>query len=148
MGRRRRDDQDTAGSGRDPLAGCRRPRILLAEDDPAMRALLAQSLITQGFEVSESPDGMDVLARLASDDPEEFDLIISDIRMPGVTGLELLEGLHEREGFPPTILITAFGDAATHAEAARVGAVAVFDKPFEIEDLVAAVRRFLSATQP
>jgi len=112
-----------------------------------MRALLAQSLRADGFEVSESPDGMDVLARLASDDPEEFDLIISDIRMPGVTGLEFLEGLHEREGFPPTILITAFGDAKTHAEAARVGALAVFDKPFEIEDLIAAVRRALSTTR-
>jgi two-component system response regulator (stage 0 sporulation protein F) len=148
MGRRSRDDHDLARSARGGPARRAASRILLAEDDDAMRALLAQSLRDRGYDVSESHDGMDVLARLASDEPEEFDLIVSDIRMPGVTGLEFLEGLHDREGFPPTILITGFGDAAVHAEAARLGAVAVFDKPFEIDDLLAAVRKVLSVPRP
>ena len=72
-----------------------------------------------------------------------FDLIISDIRMPGITGIEVLEGLHAHENCPPMILITAFGDKETHAQAHRLGAAAIFDKPFDIEDLLANVRETL-----
>jgi FixJ family two-component response regulator len=56
--------------------------------------------------------------------------------MPGVSGLEVLEGMHNIESFPPMILITAFGDDRIHEEAARLGAAAIFDKPFQIDDLL------------
>ena len=70
----------------------------------------------------------------------EYDLIISDIRMPGVTGLEVLEGASQTDGFPPMILITAFGNEETHEQAERLGAVAFLDKPFEIELMIETVR--------
>ena len=70
-------------------------------------------------------------------------MIISDIRMPGLTGIEILEGLHTLESFPPMILITAFSDEETHAKAHRLEAAAIFDKPFDIEDLLAKVREIL-----
>jgi DNA-binding response OmpR family regulator len=128
--------------------GCgRAASVLVAEDDHEMRTLLVDVLRAEGYEVAEAQHGVDVLLRFVRDDPEQFDLIISDIRMPGVTGLEFLEGLREQEGFPPTVLITAFGDAATHAEAIRLGAVAVVDKPFEISELLALVRRTLARTE-
>jgi CheY-like chemotaxis protein len=119
-------------------------RILLAEDDNDMRKLLSWSLSKYGYEVVECTNGVQMLDHLGSfflpeEDPEIYDLIISDIRMPGVTGLEVLEGMHKYEKFPPMILITAFGDEETHAQARRLGAVAVFDKPFDIDKLIKIV---------
>lgn len=118
--------------------------ILLAEDDNEMRTFLAWVLGKKGYKVTECSTGMHLLDNLGSfvllTESAKFDLIISDIRMPGVTGLEVLEGLHDYEGFPPIILITAFGDEETHLKARRLGAVTVFDKPFELDDLLAKVR--------
>jgi DNA-binding response OmpR family regulator len=76
--------------------------------------------------------------------PNDFDLIISDIRMPGVNGLSVLEGLREFKGVPPIILITAFGDEQTHADAERLGAAAVINKPFEITELLSTAREILT----
>jgi CheY-like chemotaxis protein len=119
-------------------------RILLGEDDDQMRSLLAGELHREGYEVVECRNGVQLLDRLYSfllpHGREDYHLIISDIRMPGLTGLEILAGLADKPGFPPTILITAFGDDETHAEAERYHVVAVFDKPFDIEDLLAKVR--------
>ena len=124
------------------------PRILLAEDDDALRGLLAETVSGEGYEVTECRDGGEFLQCLQSfliDDEcsVDFDVIISDIRMPGLTGLEILEDLHEFEGFPPMILITAFGDDWTHMRAKKFGAAAIFDKPFEIDTLLAKVHEIL-----
>lgn len=114
-----------------------------------MRALLARALRRADYEVIECRDGVELLEHLGSyflyeEKHEKIDLVISDIRMPGLTGLEILEGLSKRDDFPPFVLITAFGDAATHAEAEKYGALAVFDKPFDIDDLIAKVRKILN----
>lgn len=123
------------------------PCILLAEDDDELRKLLTWSLHKEGYQVTECADGMVLLNNLDGylflGEAKCFDLIISDIRMPGITGIEILEGLHEHDDYPPMILITAFGDEETHAQAARLGAAAVFDKPFEIEDLLTKAREIL-----
>jgi CheY-like chemotaxis protein len=84
--------------------------------------------------------------RVVTPDPGvDFDLIISDIRMPAHSGLEILEAGPQLKGFPPMILITAFGSELTHARARRFGAVAVFDKPFDVNDLLVKVREVLSS---
>ena len=121
--------------------------ILLAEDDADMRDLLAQSLVAEGFALTRCVNGIQLLDCLSGlldhEPPEPFDVIISDIRLPGLTGLDILAGLHGSGILPPTILITAFGDAATHAAAYRAGAVLTLDKPFEMDDLIGVVRRVL-----
>ena len=128
-------------------AGPRHPttaRILVAEDDREMRALLTLSLRRAGYEVLECRDGMELLNQLGAFSfpprPDDIDAVISDIRMPGISGMEVLEALREVGHFPPVILITAFGDEETHLTAKRLGAVAVFDKPFDVEDLVEKIR--------
>jgi DNA-binding response OmpR family regulator len=127
-----------------------RHRVLLAEDDPEMRALMAMALRKSGYNVVECSDGIGMLTYLAAFllpaefAREPFDLIISDIRMPGVTGMEVLEGKPKNRKFPPMILITAFGDAETHALANRYGAAAIFDKPFDVDVLLDKAKEVLS----
>ena len=122
-------------------------RVLLAEDDDELRKLLTWSLHREGLKVTECADGMVLLNHLDGclfcGEANDFDVIISDIRMPGITGIEILEGLHALENFPPMILITAFGDVETHAQAQQLGAAAIFDKPFDIEDLLIRIREIL-----
>ena len=122
--------------------------ILLAEDDEEMRRLLTCMLRKEGYQVTECPDGISLLDQLSSfflheENKKNFDLIISDIRMPGVTGMEILMGANENKNFPPMILITAFGDKETHIQAERLGVAALFDKPFDINDMLNKVREIL-----
>jgi CheY-like chemotaxis protein len=130
-----------------PEVAPRPRRILIAEDDYEMRRLLVAALRRDGYEVTEADNGLRLLSQLYS--PLHYgiradvDLIISDIRMPGVDGLEVLSGLQSYDGAPPVILITAFGDRQVHAEANRLGAVALFDKPFDLDDLRTFVRRLV-----
>jgi DNA-binding response OmpR family regulator len=124
------------------------PRILLAEDDREMRRLMALMLSNAGYRVIECSDGISLLSQLSffffpEKEPEDVDLVISDIKMPGVTGMEMLIGSYEIDNFPPMILITAFGNEDTHADAHRFRAAAVFDKPFDIESLLAKVRELV-----
>jgi len=123
------------------------PHVLIAEDHDEFRQLLAQSFRIQGYEVTECRHGVELIGQLKclreSAPDSDVDLIISDIRMPGVSGLSVLEGLRECNNAPPVILITAFGDPQTHAEAMRLGAVAIIDKPFEIVDLLLKARAIL-----
>ena len=119
------------------------PHVLLAEDDADLRALLAQAFRRKGYEVTECVDGPDLVSKLGTyllfGPPPGFDLVVSDIRMPGATALEILEAMRECEGVPPIILITAFPSEDTRAAALQLGVAAVFDKPFQIEELTARV---------
>ncbi len=125
----------------------RQPRVLIAEDDDKMRQLLAKVVRGDGYAVTECRNGLDLFGHLEAfvgrQAAVEFDVIISDILMPGPTGLEILEALHDRTGFPPVILITGFGDRGTHARAQKAKAAVVLDKPFEIEDLLAKLHEIV-----
>jgi DNA-binding response OmpR family regulator len=126
-------------------------RILLAEDDAAMRALLARTLRRAGFDVVEARSGHETLDRLSQgldvELPIGFDLIISDVHMPGYDGLNILASIRQAPIRVPVILITAFGTAAAHATAGRLGAFAILDKPFDLDDLMALVKAAISRTE-
>lgn len=120
----------------------RHARVLLAEDDFEMRRLLSLTLTRAGFELVHAASGDEALDHIADqliEEAEEFDVVVADVRMPGCTGLDLLACLRHFDWHTPVILITAFGNAETHAEATRLGAFAIFDKPFDLEDLENAV---------
>ncbi|MFO7766176.1 MAG: response regulator [Pelovirga sp.] len=114
------------------------PKILLAEDDAELRELLALVLEGAGYQVAQCSDGEQLLARLEECDP--FHLVISDIRMPGLNGLEVLARLQGRLQQIPFICMTAFGDARTHHKARRLGAAATIDKPFDLDEMIALTR--------
>jgi two-component system, response regulator, stage 0 sporulation protein F len=124
-------------------------RLLVAEDDPDFRSLLASALRADGHEVVEVSNGVDLLDALGSSlisgaGARVFDLVLSDVRMPGWTGFDALASLGHGQELPPVLFITAFGDDELHAQALLAGAVAVFDKPIDIDDLRLYVHKFLS----
>ncbi|MBN1421641.1 MAG: response regulator [Planctomycetes bacterium] len=123
-------------------------RIVIAEDDDAMRTMLASVLRKHGFDVIESKDGIGLfeeMERSRSLSPDEVPvLVISDIRMPGCTGTEALRALRALGFRTPVIAITAFGDPETHDEVRRLGAAEILDKPFDVDDLLRRVFAVLS----
>ncbi|MCG8421445.1 MAG: response regulator [Proteobacteria bacterium] len=111
--------------------------ILAADDDVTMRTMLGASLRRAGFDVLLAKNGEDLLAELdatngAGNAP---DLVITDIRMPGTSGLEVLARIRKAVPLLPVILITAFGDRKTHERARALGASAVLDKLFDLREL-------------
>jgi CheY-like chemotaxis protein len=120
--------------------------VFLAEDDVELRRLIATTLRRDGHFVLEAHDGAALLLEIGhaywgeSTDATPT-VIVSDLRMPGTDGLSVLDRLREHAWCPPFILITAFADKAVHDRAASLGAHAVFDKPFDLDALRAAVAR-------
>ena len=119
-------------------------RVLVAEDDSELRTLIVMALREDGYQVTEAVDGNELLDGIADSIMDDgrvgaFDLIVSDIQMPGFTALDILAGLRRTLSHTPVILITAFGDPLVRHKAERLGAVCVFDKPFDISDLRSAV---------
>ena len=122
-----------------------RYRVLVAEDDTPLRTMIATALRRGGCEVAEASDGAQLLAML--DDaqrrghPDAYQVIVSDVRMPNMSGIEVLSALREAQRTMPVILVTGFDNEATYATACELGAVAVLDKPIDLEQLRAAVLR-------
>ncbi|HEX4445354.1 MAG TPA: response regulator [Polyangiaceae bacterium] len=117
-------------------------RVLVAEDDPAMRALVVEALRKDGYVVSEASDGGRLLVTLARDFVDEaggeaFDLLITDLRMPVCTGLQIVEQLRAVHCRIPIILMTAFGDDGTRRRARSLAAL-LLDKPFPLAELRSA----------
>lgn len=127
---------------RPPPDGAPRPVVLLAEDDEELRRLLARKLRRCGCEVIEARNGAQlvelVFERIVEPLPgsqEPAALVITDHRMPGRTGLEVASLLRSVNWATPLIMISAFTDVETQAEARRLGVAAVFDKPFDLDEL-------------
>ena len=120
-----------------------RYRVLLAEDDRELRALMAAVLRSNGYEVLEAGTGTELLDHVAfgllrGQRHRIFDVIVSDIRLPRYSCLEILNGIRNASLTVPVVLITAFGDAETHRIAYELGA-RVLDKPFDLSELEHAV---------
>ena len=119
-------------------------RILVADDDPDMRALVASVLRRGGYDVVEACSGMEAIDHIAPTvwlKRDGFTAIVSDVCMPDLTGLDLLAALRCTRLETPVILMTAFGDEEVRAEARSLGATAVLDKPFNLDELHAAVQK-------
>jgi DNA-binding response OmpR family regulator len=127
----------------------RAPRVLVAEDDVEMRAIVADALRGDGYDVVELVDGgrllVEIAARMKAEvdaAAESVDLIVSDVRMPVCTGLQILAALRDAHWRTPVVLMTAFGDETTRRHAQTLAAV-LLDKPFEMDQLRAVVARLL-----
>ncbi|MBZ5640773.1 MAG: sigma-54 dependent transcriptional regulator [Acidobacteriia bacterium] len=116
-------------------------RILVVEDEKSMRDLLALMLRKEGYAVETSDSGLKARDRMDSEREEGIDLVISDISMPGMSGLDLLR--HVRKGDPgaAVILMTAYGSKETAIEALNEGALYYVEKPFDLDEVKAVVRK-------
>lgn len=122
------------------------PKVLVAEDQPAMRQLLVRTLRSAGYDVQEVADGDALWREVGRQDHREPDLVVSDIHMPGLSGLDVLSRLRESDWIMPVILITAFPDIATLVDANRLGVSRVLTKPFEMSDLVRTAKGLVDPT--
>lgn len=111
-------------------------RILVAEDDEEMLELLVKVLREEGYGVVNASSGDEAIARL---DDEPIDIVLTDIRMPGVDGMGVFRGAMTRNLHQPVILMTAFGSIESAVQAMKEGAYYYLAKPFNIEDLLETV---------
>ena len=116
------------------------PRVVIAEDHAAFRLLLKDTFVEAGFSVVECDDGRALWDTLSKEDVADIAAVVSDHRMPGMLGLEVLERLRSNRPAVPFVLITAFGDHDVHKRAKELGADLVVNKPLDEEELVQAVR--------
>jgi two-component system response regulator HydG len=116
-------------------------KVLLVDDDAGMCTMLESRLTKRGFSVAYRTSPSEALALVAD---EDFEAVVTDVNMKGMTGLELCKRLLELRPTTPVLLITAFGSMDTAIAAIRAGAYDFLPKPFEIEQLVLALERAVS----
>ena len=128
------------------LSSARRGRILVADDEPHIRRILATILESGGFVVDQVGDGAAAMERLSGEGPYEMALL--DLMMPGLTGLQILEKiplLPHRDGLA-VVILTAKGQDADREAAFRLGARDFMTKPFSPKKLLARIRQLLDAS--
>ncbi|MFH1081221.1 MAG: sigma-54 dependent transcriptional regulator [Pseudomonadota bacterium] len=121
----------------------KRQKILVVDDDSSMRLAVAESLEICGYHVSTADNGKEALALFKTD---RFNLVITDMRMPGMTGMDVLTGVKSLSSQTPVILITAYGTVSAAVEAMKAGAAEFIMKPFSLDDLESAVAHVLAMT--
>ena len=120
--------------------GTVRARLLVVDDEEPQRLMLSSILGRAGFAVVTAADGREALARLAEG---PFDAMLTDQRMPGMDGLELLEGARRTQPGLPIVLMTAYGSVSTAVEAMKRGAADYLTKPFERDELMVVIEKVL-----
>jgi two-component system response regulator HydG len=116
-------------------------RILVADDNGALRRGIARALRARWSTVEEAPDGGRALERIRDRGVEPFDVVITDLRLPGADGIEVLRAARRREPRTAVLLMTAYGTIETAVEAMRIGAHDFLEKPFELAQLELRVER-------
>ncbi|MEC9256216.1 MAG: sigma-54 dependent transcriptional regulator [Pseudomonadota bacterium] len=114
-------------------------RLLVVEDDPTLREAVVDTLIMKGYDVKEAPNGIEAVALL---NHHNFDVVLSDINMPGMDGLELLNHVKQQHPWLPVLLMTAYGDVSQAVQAMQKGADDYLMKPFELRELEALLKPY------
>jgi two-component system KDP operon response regulator KdpE len=114
-------------------------KILVIDDEPPIRKLLRMGLGTQGYQILDAPNGKTALELMA----EEPDLVILDLGLPDIQGLELLRLIRERDEKVPIVVLSSRGDETAKVQALDLGADDYVTKPFGIEELLARIRTAL-----
>ena len=112
-------------------------RVLVVDDDPGMRDGMAMSLKRSGFFAEQARGGEEALRMVR---PGAYDAVVTDLRMPGMDGLQLTARLKAVDPGLPVLLITAFGSLESAREAMRLGAFDFLSKPFSPEELITALK--------
>jgi len=127
----------------------RATRLVIAEDDQELRSILAQKFRSAGYLVTEAETGTALVDFLiVQGGLDAIDGIISDIRMPGISGLDILAYLNARGNTKPFVLITGFGNWSVKHEAEILGAMTLVEKPVDVDVLLEYFKQVLPARKP
>lgn len=138
------DSQRTAGTAPPAAAPARqtRPRILVVDDEASIRDLLAKTLALAEYDVDTAPDAPTALTRVRA---AHYDLLIADLRMPGMDGLTLIRQTKRIRAELPVIIITGYSSEASAIEAVNLGVAGYLRKPFRVPEVLAAAAKVLGA---
>ena len=123
-----------------PAAGTTRPRVLVVDDKASIRDLLAKTLALAEYDVDVAPDGRSALERMRM---YPYDLLIADLKMPGMDGLTVIREAKRYKGDLPVIIITGFSTEQSAIEAVNLGVAGYLTKPFRVPQVLAAAAKAL-----
>ena len=123
-----------------PTASTARPRILVVDDEASIRDLLSKTLALADYDVDVAPDGREAVERLRM---LAYDLLITDLKMPGMDGLGVIREARRLKADLPVIIITGFSTEASAIEAANLGVAGYLTKPFRVPRVLAVAAKAL-----
>ena len=123
-----------------PAPGTTRPRILVVDDESSIRDLLAKTLALAEYDVDVAPDGRSALDRMRL---YPYDLLIADLKMPGMDGLAVIREAKRYKADLPVIIITGFSTESSAIEAVNLGVAGYLTKPFRVPQVLAAAAKAL-----
>ena len=116
-------------------------RILVVDDEDALRTVLSAELNSEGYDVGTAADGMEAVAELQKN---KFDLVLLDIKMPNMNGFEVLKVIKEKHQGTKVIMLTGFADLKNAIESKKLGAEDFVSKPYDLVDLLTTIDRVMS----
>jgi DNA-binding NtrC family response regulator len=126
-----------------PVDFCPIPTILIVDDDPAIRSVL-YDLLSEKYECNTASMAEEALKYI---EVEKYDAILTDIAMPGLTGVNLLQRIHQHDSNTPVILISGKGSEQDPKDLIELGAFAYVTKPFNLDDIEQVVERAVAQKQ-
>lgn len=116
-------------------------KILVVDDEDALRTVLSGELVSEGYEVRTASDGDEAMSGLQK---ETFDLVLLDIKMPRVNGFEVLRFIKEKHPKTKVVMLTGFADLKNAIESKKLGAEDFVSKPYDLVDLLTTIERVLN----
>jgi excisionase family DNA binding protein len=129
-----------AAPARPAAPGSTRPRVLVVDDEASIRDLLAKTLALAEYDVDVAPDGRSALERMRL---YPYDLLIADLKMPGMDGLTVIREAKRYKADLPVIIITGFSTESSAIEAVNLGVAGYLTKPFRVPQVLAAAAKAL-----
>jgi excisionase family DNA binding protein len=123
-----------------PASGTTRPRVLVVDDEASIRDLLSKTLALAEYDVDVAPDGRSALERMRM---YPYDLLIADLKMPGMDGLTVIREAKRYKADLPVIIITGFSTESSAIEAVNLGVAGYLTKPFRVPQVLAAAAKAL-----
>jgi excisionase family DNA binding protein len=125
-----------------PATGSTRPRVLVVDDEASIRDLLSKTLALAEYDVDVAPDGRSALERMRM---YPYDLLIADLKMPGMDGLAVIREAKRYKADLSVIIITGFSTESSAIEAVNLGVAGYLTKPFRVPQVLAAASKALGA---
>ncbi len=116
-------------------------KVLVVDDEDALRTVLSGELTSEGYDVGTAADGDDAISTLQK---QTFDLVLLDIKMPRMNGFEVLKFVKEKHPETKVVMLTGFADLKNAIESKKLGAEDFVSKPYDLVDLLTTIERVLS----